>query len=1273
MRLAKLTLCGFKSFADKTEIPFDHPITGIVGPNGCGKSNVVDAIKWVLGELSAKSLRGGGMMDMIFNGSSTRKPSGMASVTLTFDNTDRTLPLDFQTVSVTRQLYRDGSSDYLINNQRARLRDIRELFLDTGIGNDAYSIIEQGKVARMLESNAADRREIFEEAAGVSRFKARKKEAQRKLERTEQNLVVSRQRLEDLERRLRSVKIQAGKARSFKEYTQRLTELRLAYALAEYHKLKGQLAQVADQLEQAQADHALAARHLGQHETDIADAQTKRQSIAQEQKQVEHDRLAQRSERDQAEQRRQFAQSSIADVTAQSQRDQKRSEELAARSEQLRQELAQHKSRIAELLATRQAIEDRLAAAQAAYTAQQHELNQKRSRLEDEKAGIFSLMRRTSQLHNELSALDTFAKNLASARQKLDQRASEVTGELERLLTARDDHSTRHDEACQLIDAQSAQLDHYKSQASQLDAQVRELSQRLAGLKEQRSGLNSRRALLQEMQDTQAGVSDPVKAVLARKATGSTFAFVRGLFAQMLEADVEHARIVEAALGDYAQALVVDSLGDLCDDQVGGQAIRSLAGRVTFLPIDRAGHAIDQGVTLPPQASLVVDLVRYDPALSALVWRLLGRTVVVPTLENAMMLRAVLPWGYRFVTQAGELLEIDGRVVAGPWTEASMGGGGGLIARRSELSLLQSQLAQLDAAIARDQQNLAGLSDKAAHIEAVTQELRQGIYEANTVRVELQSRLESLATQIAKLEREQPVIAAETEQIHRQLRHADDQRVHQQDEARRLEDDSAARQTAVGELESAITALSQTVEASRDQVTAVRVEAGKITEQLGAAQQQSRQAEIAAADVARQHHLLQDHLATHAQRLAQYQQTLAQAQQASLAAQAQLDQLDAALESVTQRLVGADAAIHELQQSLPQKRSAVEDADAQIHQLRINRRELEVTLDALRQRTAEQLSLDVAQEYERQSGSTATAAGCEGQTPGFWINWSAVESEINELRGKVERLGNVNVEAISEQEQLEKDVEALGTQVHDIDAGKTQLEQLITQINLDSRKRFEEAFQLIRENFAGQNGLFRRLFGGGKADILLLPDEAGNIDILESPIEITAKPPGKEPQSLSLLSGGEKAMTAVALLMAIFQSKPSPFAILDEVDAPLDEANVQRFAGILKSFLDRSHFIVITHNKGTMQTCDVLYGITMQERGVSKRVSVKFDQVGEGGAIAHSAVEAQVRRDLEESQRSSEGATATAETAPAHGAGSLREKLADMLESRDPVTLPATV
>lgn len=1343
MRLAKVTLAGFKSFADKTEIRFDAPVVGVVGPNGCGKSNIVDAIKWVLGEQSAKSLRGGAMMDVIFNGSANRKPAGMASVTLTFENTiredgTRHLALDQDDVSVTRQLYRDGTSEYIVNGQRVRLRDVRELFMDTGVGTEAYSVIEQGKVDVLLQSNAVERRAIFEEAAGISRFKARKKEAIRKLERTERNLELVRQRLEDTERRLRSVKMQAARARSYQEHTARLRELQLSYALAEYHKLQTGLLELTDLLDQAEADRAAVARQLNEREQGIADSELERQSIQSRLKKLEHDRLEQQSQKDQAQQRINFARTSLEEARRQTKRDTDRLTELTANREQLDSDLREQTELAQSLTQQRGDCDSRLEAAQQAHRELQRDLNEKRSRLEDDKAGIINLMRRTSQLHNEINALDAFENSLVNTRRKLSERADSVAVQLEEFLNSRDAASARHREVKALLEEESAQLDQQRKLADKFDTEQRELTRRLGDAKEKRSGLASRRALLQEMQDKQEGVADPVKAVLARAASQdgddhNTFGFVRGLLAELLETDVNQAAVVEAALGEYQQALVVNTLSDVCSDNGGKTAIESLAGRVTFVALDQPPLPAHVGSELRKvgdgkfvKLTAAIDLVRFPDWMGPVVWRLLGRTYVVGNLTEALSLRAQMPDGCRFVTENGELLEADGRVLAGPLNGAA----GGLISRRSELAVLQVQIAELDNAIRKDSQTLTELGDQAAHAERVCDELRQSISEAKSMAAELGSKLESLASQIANLEREQPVLAAETEQIHRQLREADEKRTGHKTEAEKLEQDSAERQQRVETAQGEIDGLTARVETAGETVTAARIEASKIAEQLSSAQRQVRQVEIASADVDRQRKLIDDQLAGYHERIAGFEATQAQAVVQLEESEHKLNELITQCELAQRKADQADAALADLKKAVQSHRAEVEAADGALHKLQVRQRELEVKIDSVRQRGHEQLDLDVVEAYQQalegatphaepsdadaggddedqaalramdgdESGIEAGAeASEEPQADPFDIDWQAVEAEIKDLRGKIARLGTVNVDAIAEQDQLEGRQDELAEQVNDIARAKTDLEQLIQQINDDSRKRFEQTFETIKQNFAGQDGLFRKLFGGGRADLFLQPDEQGNIDVLESGIEIRAKPPGKEPCSISQLSGGEKTMTAVALLMAIFKTKPSPYCLLDEVDAALDEANVERFTQVIQSFLDVSHFIVITHHKRTMQVCDVLYGITQQERGVSKRVSVRFDQVSHDGRISDDAVREQEKLDRRQAESrpvdpeavdatETQGAEETAlQPVPVgvvaehgengngngHGAASSRDRLASMVKGRDPVEVDA--
>jgi len=1256
MRLASITLVGFKSFAGRTEIRFDDPIVGIVGPNGCGKSNIVDAVKWVLGELSAKSLRGAAMVDMIFNGSATRKPSALASVTLTFDNPplaagdpslatpttaeeetadtndaesslhrtgDRALPLEADRVSVTRQLYRDGSSEYLINKQRARLRDIRELFMDTGVGTDAYSIIEQGKVELLLQAKPQERREIFEEAAGISRFKARKKEALRKLERTEQNLTISRQRVQETEKRLRSVKIQATRARNYRDYADQLRRLQLQFILAEYHKLQSDLAGLKEAKEQADADHAAAQRHVVGGEAKVSDVETQRQSLQTEQKQLEYERVQQEGTLRQAEQRREFSQSNLEHLHKQLEQDRLRAGELAGRQEELDGEVTAQSELIASLTTAKESTGQRLAESEEASRTAQHGLNERRSQLEDEKNGIVDLMRQTAELQNEIRSIGDFAQNLTTTQQKLNQRASKFGADLESMLTGRDKASERLAQVEKLLDDQNCQADALKQQFEDLGGQQRQRADALADLRQHRSGLASRQAVLQEMQDRQEGLADPVRAVLARRSADGgdrdgTFSFVRGLVADFFEAEVQFAGIAEAALGDYQQALVISSMDQLLENEV--MQPDTLSGRVCFLPMD----ACQDGPSSPPPPNglpRLIDLVRFPAEMAAVADRLLGRTLLVEDLVEARQARADLRGGFRFVTRDRHVLEADGRVILGPMGDGATADG--FISRRSELAQLHEQIEDLDGRIDEAQRTLTEMSDKASHVESVITDLRQSIFEANAVRIECNSGLEAVASQIAILEREQPLLAAETEQIHAQLREADERRRVHLDEAEQLETDSDVRRSVIQGLETDVASMISDVASTQERVTHFRVELGRIGEQLLATQRHQRQIEIAQADVTRQRGSLDGQIQRHVERIEELDQSGREAVAEIAQVTQRMQELQVRCDMAAHRLQKIDEQFEETRTALAKAREAVVAVEQQAHRIEVDLREVEVKFDAVRQRGSEQLDMDVDAAYREAVVASQAPSTLADEADPFAIDWTWVETRIAELRTKLTRLGSVNLDAIEEQDELEDRHAELQAQVKDIDTARSQLQKLIRQINDDSRRRFAATFEQIRENFASQDGLFRRLFGGGRADLILQPDENGEIDVLESGIDIVAKPPGKEPRTISLLSGGEKSMTAVALLMSVFQTKPSPFCILDEVDAALDESNVKRFIDVVKSFLGHSHFIVVTHHKQTMQECDVLYGITMQQSGVSKRVSVKFDQVGAEGRIDQEAVDAE--------------------------------------------------
>ncbi len=1328
MRLLKLTLAGFKSFADKTEIAFDKPIVGIVGPNGCGKSNVVDAIKWVLGEQSAKSLRGGAMQDVIFNGSAARPPSGMAMVTLTFDNPvepalleeiasgnqgpggrsiPRKLPVHADIVEVTRKLFRDGTSDYEINGQRARLRDVKETFLDTGVGTDAYSVIEQGKVSRMLEANPKERRLIFEEAAGISRFKARKKEAQRKLEKTEQNLTLCRNRLEETGARLRSMKMQAARARSWQEYNATLKDLQLRFGLAEYHTLTSELDGLRCDLAEADTLRAETSVELAAAEAELAEVESRRSEEAARLTGLEDERRGWHSRMEQARMKASLAERQTEETRANTARDAEHAAEIGEHLDRHGREAETLAAAVGDLAADLVRAEEELAAARETNQVAQEEADAARAGMEEANRAVIRLQREAQGHRSEERSLQRFAENMAGSRAKLEARLADAQAQLAEAVAARDGAAAQLQEASAELSREEAALAQQKSRSEQLTGRQGELSAMLAEARDQRSVIASRHSVLSEMERKNEGVAETVKAILPGGAQAAEFPFVRGMLASLIEADTENAALVEAALGEYQQALVAETFADLLAAK---PALDALAGRVSFVAVDgpsATGMLPALAANFLPAVSA---LVRCPDWLKPLVDRLLGRTLIVRDLDAAHMARLVMPKGLRFVTKAGQVLDADGRVQAGPLSQ-----GNGLISRRSELAELTLELAAVEARIAADQAVLADISQQAAFAENARGETQKRLFEARTQCARHASLLDGLQVQAARLEREAPAAAAELAQVAAQMAEAEAKCAQHAADAEQLEVEAARAQEEASALQEQIAMLAERAETARERVTEARMESAALAEKRDSAERALRQHGVAEADLRRQQNRLQDQLQSYESRLDELARAEAEAEAEAGEADGKLQDAITRCDIARAQNAEAEEAAGTLRERAKNARQTASQAESAAHKLELRAGNLTVKSETVRERVHEQLGMNLDEKYRAvvdfiqqrdnplsitpvgdfsfeeadedalgvmgEEGDTAPAEEASGESaeesPGFapegdapafipetaeaddapptWLellfencenpfalDMAATKDEMEELQGKIQRLGTVNLDAIAEEQVLEGRNDELAVQVRDIEEAKLALESLIEQINVDSRGRFEKTFAEIQANFAGDNGMFRRIFGGGKAELKLIPpDEVdengekvpainadGSFDVLEAGIEIFAQPPGKRPAALSQLSGGEKTMTALALLMAIFGTRPSPYAILDEVDAALDEANVDRYVKILKSFLHTSHFIVITHRKPTMQGCDALYGITMQERGVSKRVKVNVEEVSaEGSDDVKLSAEATARQD----------------------------------------------
>jgi chromosome segregation protein len=1175
MRLEKILLDGFKSFADKTELSFDTAVTAIVGPNGCGKSNIVDAVKWVLGEQSVKSLRSDQMADVIFGGSSSRKAVGTAEVSLFISNTTGGLAIEADEVQISRRIYRSGESDYRINNKICRLKDIRELFMDTGVGARAYSIIEQGQIEQLLNASKTDRRVIFEEAAGISKYKAHKKEAMRKLERTEQNLLRLADILGEVGKNLRSVKLAAGKARNYLQYSQRLKELQVNYSLAEYAKNHTKMEEKKADLNQLEEQCARVVAEVARNDALMSELGRRIIETENELNRADNSLVGVQSRIEQRLQRIEFLRTRICELGQRKESASKRVDKLQEQKVALTEDLRLCTGEQTDCERVQKETEQAVEQMQGAIQEVNAECASLEAELEDEKSGIIDIVRRTAQLHNELQSISVYRDNLSSQKSRLAGRAETAKVELEKLLTEKAQHQARLTDIEKVLAELEQSLDFKRKKAEEIESRISDDSKRLAHSKETHSALNSELTILTDMENRREGLNNAVKSILeGRYGESGKFDYVEGILADIIVADVEHATAVEAALEGKTDALVVNNSSRLITDK---QAAEKLEGRVGFVCMDKVRPFADKK-DLSKSAQVrgrLAEFVKTKSEYAMLVWSLLGKTIVVDSIDAAIELAESTEKEYNFVTLKGEFANGNGSIKLGPLRKTT-----GLISRKSRLNQLQETFSRIQSEVAGLEEQIAKNTRTNEHLAKRCQDLRTAIYEANTERTQVNSKLCALEQNIQRLREEEPLIASEMDLLETQIAQSVQKEYDSEQKLQELEAINAERTARIKELEGKYAehkdqqqsqnekltdlkvALQQ--QSQNEKLTDLKVALGQITEQRKALKQ----------TIASLQSQLQENEAANGSTRAEIRschEQLAKTQSEVLGCETTVSDLfvekeesqhcSSLLHSTVEKLLEEQKHTDEL---IRQKRAEQGQIEQKTGELKIELTQLEVKNQDLVERVQEELQIDLVEGYENYKRSE--------------VDWEHVREEIAELRGKIERLGNVNVDAIAEQEELEKRHEFLSNQVEDLNKSKAHFQQI-----------------------------FRKLFGGGKADILLEEAE----DILEAPIEIIARPPGKETRSISLLSGGEKAMTAIALLFAIFKTKPSPFCFLDEIDAALDEANNERFNLLLREFLKDSQFVIITHSKRTMSVADVLFGITMQTRGVSKKIGVRFGQFDE--------------------------------------------------------------
>ena len=1229
MYLKNLTVLGFKSFADKTSLNFQPGVTAIVGPNGCGKSNVSDAVRWVLGEQSAKALRGGEMADVIFNGTDGRKPMGMAEVSLTIGGVDAEnltaagVELAYNEVTLTRRVFRDGNSEYFINRTPCRLKDVQQLFMGTGVGRTSYSIMAQGNITQILSSKPEDRRMIFEEAAGITKYKSQKRESLRKLEYTEQNLLRVADLIREVKRQIGSLQRQAGKARRYKQIQVELQHLdtqlarhQLDVLLSEINEKQSAADALRNEVETGSADVLRLEDELGQLRSRLADLEHEISATQQRSVQL-------KSEHDHHESRIQFNEERLRELVDQNSKANTDITQAEERSRVTGEELAGLQQRLSLSESTLKQHQQSLQAKQAALQNIENQIKESQESLRQAQADAFAAAQDLTRIRNEINALDLQKQGNVVRLEKLSAEKLQLEEERTRLDARLHEFSVNVEAEKLNVQTKRGSVEQRQTRLKELQTELTDSSaeqdQFLQAQAEKRSHLN----VLEQLEGSREGFDAGTVAALRQSRS------VMGSLADRIRVPEEFVVAIENALGHHLQLVLTEKpesaqniLADLSASKAGRASVAALSiehkddSQLAFagdMSPGRDGKGVKEhlakGEVVP-----ALKVIQTDPSVEKLLKSLLGRTFIAADLPTATSQIQNGHAGCDFVTVKGDLLSRHGIYTGGYLNgHGNPKAPGSILGRKNQIAELQAKVEEIRQCIADASRKRGALLSEQTELQATLQQAQTELREQEVAIATREGEFHALETSSRLLHQKIETVVYEIQSLAAQDNEGKQKRAELSSRADELALREQSCQRQVADLTSGLDGLRQQRDAANAALTESTV-ALATEEQLCASFRQQQQA-------------IEERIRELAQLLEQRRAEVSgfvtrkgQAGTEIELSRRQIEKLALDREEVSAQIADLLGRKQSQEQDVTTRDESLREQRRRLTQLQEQRSGIDVEL-AQKNMSAQNLRERVQQKYHvnlddvRSECITITYAD-EGPakvqtlTPeemakaGVATDWDAVAQQVEALQKRLDEIGPVNLVAIEEYEETEQRYQFLTKQHDDLVQAKAQLLEVINRINIQTRQMFTETFQKIRDSF---RVMFVEVFGGGKADLILTDEN----DVLESGIDIVARPPGKQLQTISLLSGGEQTMTAVALLFSIYQVKPSPFCVLDELDAPLDESNINRFVRILQRFLESSQFIIITHNKRTIGMADVLYGVTMEEHGISKIVSVKFHKTGD--------------------------------------------------------------
>ncbi len=1182
--LKRVELQGFKSFADKVEVELQGGITGVVGPNGSGKSNIADAIRWVLGEQSAKTLRGSKMEDIIFSGTQKRKPLGYADVTLVLDNKDKMLKLDYSEVCVTRRVFRSGDSEYYINKTNCRLKDIRELFMDTGVGKDGYSIIGQGKIDEILSTKSDDRRLIFEEAAGIVKHKTRKEEAENKLEKTKDNLLRLSDIISELETQVEPLKEQSQKAKEFNKLSGDLRELEVNLYIREIDRLKEQLSHLDNQKEVI--DKQVKYNENKRDELEEKYSKVNAQIEAMDEKIEKLQNLNYNTKSN--------LEKNQGDLNLYSEKLSTNEREIARINkdmEDFKHTSINIKSEREKLEVEKSSLSEKIQELECKNSNKDNEINKINQSIESEERDIESKKADIIEVFNLIAEKKSKINGLISFNQNIDKRIKQIHNEISELEESKKKNTIYINNAGEEINSTKEKLEELSKSKQKNSTEKNHVNQLLNSTNNDLSRISaevqgkiSKYNLLRDMKNEYDGFYSSVKnALLSAKQNNRFGKGVRGVVAELLQVNKSYEKAIEVALGSSIQNIVTETPQDakLIIDHLK----KNKLGRVTFLPMTSIkGREINSHeakfINNPGVLGVACDLINYDKSYDNIFKNLLGRTLIVENIETGIKVSKMCNYSLKIVSLDGDVINSGGSMTGGSYKTNSTNLLGrerqikeldkDIMKLRNELNILQSNEKTQRTALEELESNLSLINNDINDCNINIAKLENNYTQMNDELKRLDGLIEKYNNEKNQLFTESQEAQGEIEEIKSQIDELTNKNELTQDnitsKTKSFELVRERKSLLIEEITNikvTIASYSQEIISIEESINKLSYEESLLLEKIKDKNEERERCKIVLEEIQNKFEELNKLKNKLSSDLFEYELSL--------------KQLKGDRSNFMQTFYGEQDKLKEMNRKINDLQKSLNTIDAKYAKYNVQ-------LENFNNKLWDEydMSYQMALNYKSEIDNVVRA-----------------QKKIRELKQEIKNLGTVNLGAIDEYLRVKERFEFLINQKEDLLDAKESLRKIIDELEEKIKQQFVENFLIIKDNF---QEVFKQLFGGGKADVYLIDDK----NILKSGIEIVAQPPGKKLQSLSLLSGGERALTAIALLFAILKTKPTPFCVLDEIEAALDDANVYRFADFLKEFSEDTQFIVITHRKGTMEVVDSLYGVTMEEKGVSNLISVKL-------------------------------------------------------------------